>query len=513
MKRSLVILLVLSICPFTIADEAVEVDGGRISGSVDEGVQSFKGVPYAAPPVGDLRWRPPQPVVPWDGVRQCDQFSSICPQSDYPAGSIYRSAPQPKDEDCLYLNVWTPVAKASEKLPVMVWIHGGGWTRGSGSNPVYDGASLAKRGVVLVTINYRLGAFGFLAHPELSQESEHGVSGNQGILDTIAALQWVQRNIEKFGGDPDRVTIFGESAGSWSVNVLLATPLAKGLVHRAIGQSGARFRPAPRLDEASGGLQSAHDEGLEFAKTCGADSLAELRKLSADEIVEASFRTQLTIDGRVFPDSIESTYAAGKQLRVPVIVGSNADEMTSLSNPAMNPKTVEAVMTVMTQRFGAERLEKFKEIYGVHDDASAAKAFLHAGGDAGFAAGMRQWARLSDKAGTDSYLYYFTHVPPGFGSSYLGAHHAAEIPYVFDNAIGSERRPYTETDQQLADQIAAYWVNFARSGDPNGEGLPEWPEYDADAEGYLELGESIQAKQHLLQARLDFLESVSGGSD
>lgn len=511
MKRYAVTLCVLFACPFAVAGDAIEIDGGKISGTVQDGIHTFKGIPYAAPPVGDLRWRAPQPVVPWDGVRKCDQFSAICPQADYPAGSIYRSAPQPKDEDCLYLNVWAPEKASTEKLPVMVWIHGGAWTRGSGSNPVYDGAALAKRGVVLVTINYRLGAFGFLSHPELTKESEHGVSGNQGILDSIAALQWVNRNIAKFGGDPNNVLIFGESAGSWSVNVLVASPLTVGLVHRAIGQSGARFGTAPHLTESSGDTKSAHDLGLEFATACGAESLAELRKLPAEEILKARFRTQLTVDGRVFPDQIASIYAAGKQNKVPAIVGSNADEMTSLSNPATNPKTLDAVTKVLGQRYGAEGVEKFKQIYGVTDDATAARAFLHAGGDRAFAIGMRQWARFNDKAGTDSYLYYFTHSPPGIGSEYLRAHHAAEIAYAFDNAVSSERRPYTDADQKLADQVADYWVNFARTGNPNGQGLPEWPEYDSDTEGYIELDGSVEAKQNLLKTRLDFLEAVAAG--
>jgi len=511
MKYRVISLLLLSMCQSALADEVVSVDGGKISGIVNDGVRSFKGIPYAAPPTGELRWRPPQAVVAWDGVRVCDQFGPICPQRDYPVGSIYRSAPQPQNEDCLFLNIWTPETDAVEELPVMFWIHGGGWTRGSGSHPVYNGASLSKRGVVLVTFNYRLGAFGFLAHPELSAESNPQVSGNQGILDAIAALQWVQRNIAKFGGDPNNVTIFGESAGSWSVNVLLATPSAKGLFHGAIGQSGARFGDAPHLNEASGANKSAHDRGIEFVKTCGTDSLAELRKLPADKILGTQFKTQLTIDGHLFPDSIASIYAAGRQNRVPVIVGSNADEMTSLSNPSMNPKTVNGVTSAITKLLGAENLKQFMNVYGITDDATAARGFLHVGGDRAFAIGMRQWARYSDQAGTDSYLYFFTHVPPGVGSSYLRAHHAAEIAYAFDNAISSQRRPYNQTDQKLADQMAGYWVNFARTGNPNGAGLPEWPEYDSDTEGYIELDESVEAKQHLLKARLDFLETVSTG--
>ncbi len=509
MIRSKITVLILLVCPVAVADQIIQVDGGKISGTINDDIRSFKGIPYAAPPIGDLRWQQPQPVVAWEGVRQCNQFAAICPQHEYPAGSIYQSAPEPQSEDCLYLNVWTPDDIATEKLPVMVWIHGGAWTRGSGSNPVYDGASLAKRGVVLVTINYRLGPFGFLAHPELSAESKHGTSGNQGILDTLAALEWVKRNIANFGGDADNVTIFGESAGSWSVNVLVASPLAKDLIHRAIGQSGTRFGTAPRLDQASGDHPSAHEQGIQFAKACGVGSLAELRKLSSQQLLDADFKTQLTVDGRVIPDSIEAIYAAGKQNPVPVIVGSNADEMTALSNPAMNPTTMDAVTSTLTKSYGAEAFEKFKIIYAVTDDATAARAFLHLGGDNAFAVGMRRWARFNDQAGIDSYLYYFAHVPPGDMSQYLGAHHAAEIPYVFDNAISSERRPYGDLDQKLADQVADYWVNFARTGNPNGTGLAVWPEYDAKSEGYLELDVSVKTKRHLLKARLDFLEDLA----
>src|SRR5215510_5235571 len=223
-------------------NETIRVEGGLISGVIEEGIRSYKGIPFAAPPVGDLRWKPPQPVLKWEGVRNCDAFGPECPQAPYPAGSIYALPPQKQSEDCLFLNVWT-AAKEGEKLPVMVWIHGGSLTRGSGSNRVYDGTSFAKKGVVLVTINYRLGPLGYLAHPELTAESPQRSSGNYGVLDQIAALKWVQKNIAAFGGDPARVTIFGESAGSWSVNVLVASPLARGLFHRAIGESGGSFGP------------------------------------------------------------------------------------------------------------------------------------------------------------------------------------------------------------------------------------------------------------------------------
>src|SRR6266850_2687529 len=329
-------------------NDSIRVDGGLISGTTVDGVRSFKGVPFAAPPVGDLRWKPPQPVLAWQGVRQADNFGPICPQSPYPSGSMYYSPPQTQSEDCLYLNVWT-AAKVGDKRPVMVWIHGGALTRGSGSNAAYDGTALAKKGVVLVTINYRLGPLGYLAHPELTSESPQHSSGNYGVLDQIAALKWVQKNIAAFGGDANRVTIFGESAGSWSVNALVASPLARGLFHRAIGESGGSFGPGTYLREDRNALPSAERIGVAFAKAAGADSIKALRALPADKIVEVfnndpegkKFRTQPNVDGWVLPDEIRNIFAKGKQNDVPVIVGSNGNEMTTLTVPATVPKTIE----------------------------------------------------------------------------------------------------------------------------------------------------------------------------
>src|SRR5262249_14218117 len=333
---------------YAAAADVVRVEGGQISGSAADGVRAFKGIPYAAPPVGTLRWKAPQPVVPWSGVRQCDAFGPECPQAPYPSASMYYTPPQKQSEDCLYLNIWT-AAQPRQKLPVMVWIHGGALTRGSGAHAVYDGAALARKGVVLVTINYRLGPSGYLAHPELSAESPNHSSGNYGVLDQIAALKWVQKNIAAFGGNPARVTIFGESAGSWSVNTLVATPLAKGLFQAAIGESGASFQPGMHLKDDRNGLPSAEKVGAAFAKAAGTNSLAPLRAVPAEKIVDLfnndtegkKFRTQPNVDGWVFPDEIRAIFAGGKQNDVPVIVGSNANEMTTLTTPAILPRTLE----------------------------------------------------------------------------------------------------------------------------------------------------------------------------
>src|SRR5215216_1756975 len=351
------------------ANDAIRVEGGLISGSSVDGVRSYKGIPFAAPPVGDLRWKPPQPVVAWDNVRECTEFGPQCPQAPYPQGSLFYSPPQKQSEDCLYLNVWT-AAKQGDKRPVMVWIHGGALTRGSGSTRTYDGTAFAKKGVVLVTINYRLGPLGYLAHPELTAESPNQSSGNYGVLDQIAALKWVQKNIAAFGGDPNRVTIFGESAGSWSVNTLVASPLAKALFHRAIGESGGSFGPMTYLKEDRDKLPSAEKVGAAFAKAAGADSIKALRALPAGKIIEVfnndpegkKFRTQPNVDGWALPDEIRNIFAKGKQNDVPVIVGSNANEMTSLTVPATVPKTMEDYRKRVESQYGA-MIKGFDAVY------------------------------------------------------------------------------------------------------------------------------------------------------
>src|SRR5215831_14495640 len=363
MLRNLILLAVGLVFAFSglalTANDTVRVEGGLISGSVVDGVRSYKGIPFAAPPVGELRWKAPQPVAAWEGVRECNDFGPDCPQAPYPQSSLYYSAPRKQSEDCLYLNVWT-TAKAGEKRTVMVWIHGGALTRGSGATRSYDGTALAKKGVVLVTVNYRLGPLGYLAHPELTAESPNRSSGNYGALDQIAALKWVQKNIAAFGGDPGLVTIFGESAGSWSVNALVATPLARGLFQHAIGESGGTFGPMTYLKQDRNALPSAEKVGAAFAKALGADSIAALRGVSSEKIIDVfnndpegkKFRTGPNVDGWVFPDEIRNIFAQGKQNDVPVIVGSNANEMSTLTTPAIVPKTLEDYRKRVAQQYG-----------------------------------------------------------------------------------------------------------------------------------------------------------------
>jgi para-nitrobenzyl esterase len=498
------------------ADEPLRIDTGLISGVRDGGddaVRVYKGIPYAAPPVGKLRWQPPQPASAWDGVRACDEFGASCPQAPYPPGSFYARPAEPQNEDCLFLNVWTAAKTPQEKRPVMVWIHGGALSRGSGSMSVYDGAQLAGRGVVLVTLNYRLGALGFTAHPALSRESAHGSSGNYGLLDQIAALEWVKRNIAAFGGDPSRVTIFGESAGSWSVCSLVATPLAQGLFQRAIGQSGGCFSPMQFLKEERNGFPPAEKLGEILAEKLGcadaAEPLAAMREKSADEVVAAAAksaahaRTRANVDGWMFPEEIFAIYAAGKQNRVPVIVGSNADEGTSLVGPSV-PTKMDAWLTSAKRKYG-ELAERFLKTYPVASDSDVAAAYLHSFRDEWFSWEMRTWARMMSKAGQPAYLYFFTRVPPREDAARYGAYHAAEIVYVFHN-LGKTPWALQPPDPRLADAMSAAWVRFATDGDPNGGQLTRWPVYDAAQESYLEFGDTIRAKNGLLEAECDFYD-------
>ncbi|MDE2663073.1 MAG: carboxylesterase family protein [Gemmatimonadota bacterium] len=498
------------VAPLHAQDTRVETASGNVNGVLVDGIRSYKGIPFAAPPVGDRRWKPPQPVEAW-GQRtlRAHSFGPECMQTPYGAGSFFGGPPAPTAEDCLYLNVWTGAADASERRPVMVWIHGGALTRGSGSTGIYDGTALAEKGAVVVTINYRLGAFGYLAHPLLTAESEHGSSGNYGVLDQVAALEWVRDNIAAFGGDPERVTIFGESAGSWSVNTLMATPLAAGLFHRAIGQSGGRFGPMMRLSEPPEGGRSAEEIGAAFLGALGAETLEEMRRLSAASVLAGlespagrGFRTAENVDGWVLPTDVTTAFAEGAHNHVAVLVGFNADEMTSLSSPRSVPETLDAWREWVTGRVGDDA-ESFNDAYPVKEEDEIFDAFMRSRGDALFGIQMRTWARASETAGADAWLYYFTHEPPGPAKEYLKSYHAAEIVYAFGNVGPGEREA---VDRQLAQTMSSYWVNFAANGDPNGPGLPPWPAYTRDSEAHLVLGPMVEAGSKLRTAQLDFWE-------
>jgi para-nitrobenzyl esterase len=491
----------------------VIVDGGSISGAPASGsttVWTYKAIPFAAPPVGDLRWREPQPAAAWQGTRDATHFSKACFQALRAEGSFYGQIVDQMGEDCLYLNVWT-AAQPTERRPVMVWIHGGGLTSGHGAEATYDGTALANRGVVLVTINYRLGPFGFFAHPLLSAESEHKASGNYGTLDQIAALKWVQKNIEKFGGDPGRVTIFGESAGSWSVNHLVASPLAKGLFQRAIGESGGAFGSMGTVF-SKGEVENAGDA---FAKTLLGEtppSLAALRAQSGEAIMAARTtgrRWSPNVDGYVFPDTVYNIFAAGKQNNVRVSTYHVSDEGATLGAGRDTPTAAEYVKTARTT-YG-KLADEFLKIYpAAAIDDQRMESRIKSYTDQSFGWEMRTWARMMGSVSSPAYWYFFSRVPPSPEGDHNGAFHAGEIIYVFDNLGKSPypyaNRGYTDVDRQLSNTMASYWVNFATTGNPNGKGLPEWPAYVREKDEALEFGDTVHVQAGIRKERLDFMD-------
>lgn len=488
--------------------EPVRTTGGLVSGvaGANPAVRVFKGIPFAQPPVGDRRWKAPESPAPWDGVRAAARFSDNCMQRQangaaFPPYGGDRSATT-MSEDCLYLNVYTTASAASAKQPVMVWIHGGAWTSGSG--PIYQGEDLARKGVVYVSLNYRLGVFGFLAHPELTKESPQHASGNYALLDQIAALTWVQQNIAAFGGDPARVTIFGESAGSWSVHSLVASPLARGLFHRAIGQSGARFSITTTLAQAE-------QAGVTFGAAVGATTVADLRAKPAEalnSVPNGSFQSVANADGWVLPAIAWDTFSAGKQNDVPVLIGSNSDE-GSIFTPATT--TAATFREQVARRFGAQA-DAYLALYPFANDQEARLAQAHSMRDQTFGWEMRTWARLQAKTGRSKvYLYYFSKAPPLPNASWLGAQHGAEIPYALNwpNGTHSTNVPWTAADKALAEQVSQYWVNFATTGDPNGPGLPAWPAFNPADEKALGIGDTLSVMPVPHKAALDFLDAAT----
>jgi para-nitrobenzyl esterase len=463
----------------------VEVTGGRVVGVLANGIVSFKGIPFAAPPVGPLRWKAPQPGKPWTGVKQASEFGASCMQD--PAFAKIFGAPPAINEDCLYLNVWTPAKAAGAALPVMVWIYGGGFVGGMTSVPVYDGTRLAEKGVVLVSVAYRVGVFGFLAHPELSRESGKG-SGNYGLQDLVAGLQWVKANIAKFGGDPARVTIFGESAGGIAVSMLAASPAAKGLFQRAISESGGSFGP-PRFANEGGQnvppLKVAEAAGQNFLRKLGASDIKAARELSAQALqtalgpgLQGGFWP--VFDGDVLPGDQYELYQATRFNDTPVLIGTNSDEGGLFARPGMTPELFEKQIR---ESFG-KHADAILAVYPHATSAEAAKAAKDIFRESAFAWHTWVWALLQTQKGKGkAYVYYFDHRTP---QSPDGAGHGAEIGYVFRNlgggpplGLGGAPRP---EDIAISDLMSNYWVNFAKNGDPNGPGLPAWPAFDAAAQ-------------------------------
>ncbi|UOG75904.1 carboxylesterase family protein [Hymenobacter tibetensis] len=510
MKTLLIVsFLALQLTPFAMAQtkkptatasaaNRVQTANGLLEGSETTGIRMFKGVPYAAPPVGEFRWRAPQPVKNWTDVRQAKQFGPRAMQLPLFGDMNFRS--NGVSEDCLYLNVWTPAKTNKERLPVLVYFYGGGFVAGDGSEPRYDGESMARRGIVAVTVNYRLGAFGFMAHPELTKESPQHASGNYGLLDQSAALRWVQQNIAAFGGDPKKVTIAGESAGSFSVSAQMASPLSKELIAGAIGESGSllSFQAPPTLSEAE-------QNGVKFATLLGANSLAALRALPATQVLEASNqpgagRFSAITDGYFFPKAPAEIYATGQQAHVPLLVGWNSQEMNAGALLGKDKPTPET-FTQAVQKLYSERASEVLKVYPATTEAEAEQSATDLAGDRFIAYGTWKWADLHGQTGGKPVYRYLYARPrpamtPEMGNATAGlaggvvkatdpaapkappargAVHSAEIEYALGNLPTNKVYAWTPDDYKVSETMQAYFANFIKTGNPNSSGLPQWP--------------------------------------
>ncbi|QNI35808.1 carboxylesterase/lipase family protein [Edaphobacter albus] len=456
-------------------------------------VMAYKGIPYAAPPVGELRWRPPMPVAPWKGVRKADHFEASCMQKirgEHLPWTRQFMAQYPISEDCLYLNVWTAGKSSSdERRPVLVWIHGGGFVEGSAAPEVYSGEGLAKRGVVFVSINYRLGVFGFLSHPGLTSESPHHASGDYGLMDAIAALNWVKKNIAAFGGDPNRITVAGQSSGAAAVIYLTASSMAKGLFQRAIVESGAYLTPPSTFS-----LKDAEKNGITFARVSGAHTIKELRALKADDLLKAqdiaSVRFRPDVDGMFLPQTVTEIFASGKQNDVPTITGQTADEGSSSSN--YGKTDVASYVSAAKETYGS-LLEEYLRLYPGRTDQEAGESLKASARDLNRVA-MSLWAEeRAATAQTASFTYFFDRAIPWPDHPEFGAFHSAEIPYALGN-LSVLDRPFEPSDYALERMMSEYWIQFVRTGDPNTQGLPIWPASKHGAHTTMELGIDVESR-------------------
>lgn len=483
MRRSLLVVLMLG-CAVSVAAQEVgpvaSVAGGKIRGRLlMAGGAVFRGIPFAQPPVGELRWREPQPALPWPGVRDAGESGPPCAQNS--AGWNEHESIASR-EDCLYLDVWTPEWPAKARKPVMVWLHGGGNTGGAGAaDPLYEGTRMVSHGVVLVVIDYRLGVFGFFAHPELTRESPHRSSGNYGLLDQIAALQWVRDNIAALGGDPGNVTVFGQSAGAADMSALMASPLAKGLFHRGIGESGGAGRSPALAQAEQAGVRLA-----EKLKAPATGALPYLRSLSTAALLGSGPGSGSVIsDGWVLPASPGDAFAAGSEHRVPLIIGTNAIEFSSQRSP-------EDLRKAITAAYG-DLAPKALALYGLAEPGSTGRVDPVYGSpsdqwsvDTGMRCSAVLQAEGHSDAGSPTWQYEFDRAIPPKPTVV----HSSELPYVFGNlfSYGSQAGQYTEVDRKLSDAVQAYWTNFAKTGDPNGPGLPAWPKFDRASRRFMRFG-------------------------
>jgi para-nitrobenzyl esterase len=538
MKHTLYALIPLGLTlPFTAlyAADRVQTANGAIEGTGPQssGVREFKGIPFAEPPVGDLRWAPPQPAKDWTGVRQANQFGPRCMQQSLFGDMGFRS--NGMSEDCLYLNVWTPAKSDGEKLPVMVYFFGGGFQAGDGSEPRYDGESIASKGIIAITVNYRLGVFGFLAHPDLTKSSSHHASGNYALLDQNAALLWVKKNIAAFGGDPGRVTIAGESAGSIAVSAQMASPLSKDLIAGAIGESGsilATLAPVP--------LTKAEEDGVKFATALGAANLAALRAMTTTQIFEAAAkpgtpRFSITIDGYFFVESPVTTFAAGKQAHVPLLAGWNSEEQNGRSVLGREPATPKNLAEAVNRLYSGHGEEVMKE-YAASSDDAASQVATDLASDRFIAFGTWKWIDLAAKTGgRPVYRYYYARprpaMTPQMGNAAAGlaggvvrgdgpvatprpapkgAVHSAEIEYALGNLASNKVYAWTPDDYKVSVLMEQYFANFIKTGNPNGADLPVWPKaVGGDTTQFMRIDLDTHAETEQHRGRYLVLDSLS----
>ncbi len=500
------VLAIVASGPVTAAQPTVTTAQGKAAGKLmDNGkVRVFVGLPYAAPPVGQLRWKAPEPPAAWKGVRDATKFGARCEQ--WPIWKDYIFQDDGPSEDCLYLNVYAPAtARAKSRLPVMFWIHGGGYTAGSGSEPRYTSSALPEHGVVLVTINYRLGVFGFFASNELAKEG-NGSTGNYGLMDMVAALRWVKTNIAAFGGDQNNVTIFGESAGSFAVSTLMASPAAQGLFQKAIGESGAPFSDVLPMDIAA---ERAKRDQAWAAETLGAHSLAEL---PADAVLDAARKKGVglfapLIDGHFVPESVPAIYAAGKQAHVPLLAGWNRDERAGTLSKGMTAKNWKAYAA---EHYGT-RAGEFLKVYPADNDEQAVRSADDFTTNAFIAYGTWQWVEAHTRTGDSPvYRYHFElpATPSEMHPEGKYAFHSDELEYVFSTLNTRHGATWRPEDRKLSDEMVLYWTNFARTGDPNGEGLPHWPRYDKEKQ-LLHLNSTITSGPDAARPQFEFMREVA----
>ena len=525
MRKALVAAVFLASAVPAFAADRVKTANGTVEGTTEQsGVHVYRGIPFAAPPVGDLRWQPPQPARNWEGVRTATQFGPRCVQAPIFSDMNFRS--NGLSEDCLYLNVWTPAKSGSERRPVLVYFFGGGFVAGDGSEPRYDGESMARKGIVSLTVNYRLGVFGFFAHPELTKESPHHASGNYALLDQNAALQWVQKNIAAFGGDPKKVTIAGESAGSIAVSAQMASPLSKNLIAGAIGESGALI--APTLPPVP--LAQAEEEGAKFAASVGASSLAALRAMSTAQIQDAAAKLPFgrfasTVDGYFLPKLPTAIFAAGEQALVPLLVGWNTEENNARTILAANDPTPENLTKVLRTLYG-DRADEAAKLYAGANADEVRQAATDLASDRFIAYSTWKWADLHGKTGGKPvYRYLYAHPrpqtnaapAPGSGGTApaaspagpRGAVHSAEIEYAMGNLATNKVYAWTPDDHKVSDVMQRYFANFVKTGNPNGPGLPQWPAANnGTTVQFMRLDVEPRAEADRTRERYLFLDSI-----